>query len=189
VDLTFEEASHQYRIDGRIVPSVTTVLKSAGHYQFDGVPLSRLEKKRVLGKAVHAYIAGEVVDPWINGMDPYVNAWEEFRRLTCFEAEYAELVMACKDHRFAGTLDLVGKLSSRRILLDVKTTAVLDIRATALQTAAYEYLFLLTHEGISISERFALHLKADGKYKLVPLRGQFDFAHFLRLLHQYHRSP
>ena len=49
--LTFDEASHTYRIDGQVVPGVTSVLKPLTDYSM--VPPADLQAAADFGKAVH----------------------------------------------------------------------------------------------------------------------------------------
>ena len=87
---------------------------------------------------------------------------------------------------FAGTLDLVGKLLNRLVLLDVKTTVPLNMVATALQTAAYEHLFNTTCDWSSpIVGRYVLHLKSNGSYALIQLSDPRDFTRFLAYRRDY----
>ena len=139
--VSFQKATHQYAINGTPVPSVTTVLKAAGYYSgLDGIPPDILENARVRGNEVHAYISGDLPRHLLNQPAvPYADAWDSFVQLSQFEVIRQEELLGCMHYGFAGTLDVVGKLTNRVVLLDVKTTAVLNIEATSLQTAAYMY--------------------------------------------------
>jgi hypothetical protein len=151
-----------------------------------------LEFKRQIGKYVHGLIANdqELMDEYAHAKAdsaPYVSAWKRFIQTTHFDIHVSELVLGCPKLMFAGTLDLVGKLGNRLVLLDVKTTAMLNMLATALQTAAYEYLFNETCDWSGpIAGRYALHLKPNESYALVPFDDPKDFLRFLAHLRNHH---
>ena len=141
--LTFDEASHVYRLDGRAIPSVTTVIRDnrLGD-DFHAVAPDVLEHARQRGTAVHAALHywdegtldEATVDPVVA---PYVAAWRRFvdeRRvqIVAMERRHADQV-----YRFAGTLDRMAVVDGRRTLIDIKSGSV---GGAQFQTAAYAHL-------------------------------------------------
>jgi hypothetical protein len=51
--LEFDAATHTYRLDGELVPSVTTVLKSVGLVEYSHIPQDVLQAAAHRGTAVH----------------------------------------------------------------------------------------------------------------------------------------
>ncbi|WP_297479816.1 hypothetical protein [Ferrovum sp.] len=157
------------------MPSVTQILDQFSDYSM--VPPHILERKRQIGTAVHAAIdldlKGELDEETIHSAwGGYFDGWRKFQKESGFIVESSEQRIYSEKYRYAGTLDLVGTLSSGPALIDTKTTAVL-MPSVGPQTAAYA-------EGIGKPriKRYALQLTPDGKYSLEPCNGKNDWAVF-----------
>jgi hypothetical protein len=68
-------------------------------------------------------------------------------------------------------------------IVDLKTGAELD--TTGIQLAAYLFAWEKSGGNPGLA-RFALHLKPNGSYKLVPYRSREDLANFLAAVRVYH---
>jgi hypothetical protein len=163
--LTFDETTHTYRVDGRVVPSVTQILSRVGVKGIDGrwhsisgsenYELGHPETAR--GKEIHAAIAlrlrgiPEEHDPAI---DPWLAAWEGFMRkdpLSMWGGDYKRIVaemattgwnVETPKHSgvgYAGTPDFQVFTSPNVVTIDWKTTneSTAVMRHWWLQTAAY----------------------------------------------------
>lgn len=177
--LTFDEAAHEYRFKGVVVPSVTQILQQVT--DFSGIPASILERKRQLGVAVH--LACELYDE--NDLDEdslsddvrsYFNGWVKFRNEHKPIIEMSEQRVYNALHRYAGTLDRVLTIDGARGVYDIKTSATLG-DAVGLQLAAYDMAL-----GKDKLKRFAVQLKPDGTYKLQEYKKPDDYAVFTALL-------
>lgn len=187
--LTFDEAAHRYFWNGQPVPGVTSILARAS--DFSMVDPDVLERKQLIGKAVHAAIELDLA----NDLDestlhpdcrPYFDGWRKFQREREFVATHCERQVFHPLLKYAGTLDLYGSFNhkKRRVtsMVDTKCTAALP-PSVGPQTAAY--LEALAAEDKSIKHdgpRYCLHLKPDGTYDLVPLTDRADFAIFQSFL-------
>lgn len=141
--LSFDEPTHTYRWNGRIVPSVTQIL--APLEDFERVPWDVLEAARQFGshvhQAVHLHILGQLdwqaLDP---ALAPYVRAADKFLASVKADISDAEVRLYSEASRYAGTCDLVAiwkvRTRTRRTLLDWKATAAFPPSAGP-QTAAY----------------------------------------------------
>ena len=178
----YNDERHEYRIDGQIVPGVTTILRKAG------LSDDRFftEKARRRGKYIHAAIliylqndlAEECVPVEYKG---YVDAFKRFMSETdCTPyIELCEVPQFSKVFRWAGTPDIICKLNDRDVIIDVKTGV--EAATTGVQTAAYALLC-----PVPVVQRFGLYLKADGKYKLVEYKDRNDIKIFNAALSLYH---
>lgn len=180
--IEFEPEGHIYRLDGEQVLSVTQVTDEL--LDFSRIPREVLERARVLGgdvhKAISLDICGELDDDSLDSIVRMrVNAWRAFVAQTSFEAEVSELIVGSAKHRYAGTLDIVGLLTRKRVQIDVKSGEVPN--TVGLQTAAYEQAY---HEtvGDKCAARYALQLRADGSFRLQPCSDPSDFNVFLSQL-------
>jgi hypothetical protein len=185
--LAFDEERHEYRLDGRRLPSVTEILKPLyGDLRF--VREDILEYKRALGSAVHTaidlHIKGGLLYSSLEG--PVAEYFEQYL-LWELESGFKPIESEARVHSalgYAGTLDLFGQIGKKLVLADTKCTAALS-PAVALQTAAYRKAYAETR-GIDEREisRAALRLAA-GKYHYHPYKAitdASDFGAFLGLL-------
>lgn len=187
---TFEEASHTYRVDGQIVPSVTQILHrlSAEAYRF--VDKDLMEDAALLGTAAHKMIELDLrddLDPdtLSDGLQVYYTAWQNFRQLSGFRMVLSEQRVYSARYGYCGTLDLAGWLNGRFAIIDAKRTAQVP-RTAGPQTAAYSLALceqqpdLFEQPGSNPdADRFALHLRADGTWRLVPFTNKSDLRVFL----------
>lgn len=195
--LTFDEETHTYRLDGRVIPSVTQILKSAGVIDDSFYN----EEGRVRGTAVHLAtqyldegdLEWESLDPEII---PYVKAYQKFKEESGFIPELIEkkVFKRADSSRasvidYAGTLDRAGKFSpdfmpqsrqdffsSDYCLIDLKTGAAPQWAGA--QLAGYAITLLP-----QMVRRFVLLLKKNGKYKLQEFKNPDDYSVFYGACH------
>lgn len=190
--LSFDEASHTYRMYGEEVPSVTQILRPLSN--FDAVPADVLEAASNFGNATHKVCElhdlgtldmGTVDAPLI----PYLNAWKRF----CFDHkvdwEGIEERVYHQALRFAGTLDRRGSLrypandvgQRHKGIIDIKTSAEL-YPSCGPQLAAYD---AAVYEGFPYGARgirIAVQLKADGTYVAKQYKDKTDWPMFASLV-------
>lgn len=179
-DLTFDEARHEYRLLGAVVPGVTQILRPL--VNFAGIPQHVLEAKAELGRQVH--YACQLLDE--NDLDedsveeeiePYLNAYRAFLRDTGAGVVLNEQQVAEPLLQYAGTLDRVMLIGRVKWLIDLKTCISTPI-AVGPQTAAYWRALGDT----SVQRRGALRLRPDGTYRLDELTDPNDMACFMACL-------
>ena len=180
MNLTFDHDKHEYRLDGAIVPGVTTILRPLS--DFSGIPAQVLEAKRDLGtrvhEACHYFDEDDLDEDTIEAdVEPYLAAWIKFR------TESGARVLMCEQRvfdpllRFAGTMDRVVLLNGAHWLIDLKTSFSLP-HAVGPQTSAY----LRALADPTVTHRGALRLRADGTYRLDALTEPNDWAVFMACL-------
>lgn len=185
--LTFDRDKHEYRLNGRVVPSVTQILDS--FVDLSRIPADVLERKRQIGTAVHAAIdldcsndldEESIAPAWAG----YFAGWRKFKAESGFIVESSERQVADKSGAYAGTLDLIGELPKHRALIDTKCTTSL-YPTVGPQTAAYAKA-----AGETRIARYALLLTPDGRYNLEPLTNPNDFAVFnaALVIHYWRKS-
>ncbi|MBI5259784.1 MAG: hypothetical protein HY855_25010 [Burkholderiales bacterium] len=177
--IEFDEARHEYRVGGRLVPGVTSILRPL--VDFSGIPPAVLEAKADLGRRVH--FACELHDD--DDLDetsvepdvaPYLQAYRQWRADT-------GAVILLNEHKvyhpvlgYAGTLDRVANFGHHEWLIDLKTCFTTPMSAGP-QTAAYQAAL-----GVRTQRRAALRLRPDGTYRLDKLDGLNDWAVFMACL-------
>lgn len=183
--LSYDDALHEYRYDGNVVPSVTQVLSRLSAVQYRGADPDAMERAATLGKAVHRMIELDlrgVLDTTSlsEELAIYFVAWRDFMATSGFLPIRSEQRVYSQRYGYAGTLDLFGRLD-RLALIDAKRTIAVP-RTAGPQTAAYEAALresLPELTGAAPIDRYALHLRADGTWRLVPFRDRVDLRVFL----------
>lgn len=189
--LTFDVTKHEYRVDGRLLPSVTQVLDWAGISK--GCEFYT-EHSRQRGSASHEAIRlmnsedgidWETLDPRLT---PYIEAYGDF--CSIFQTIESEIPL---DHPigFAGTFDALGFINNKLALVDYKTGKWQ--RSYDIQLCAYEMLLESNKEQLYLTAKdFPLNLCTvellpTGKYNLVPCRVDRDEAReeFLNAFSRY----
>ena len=161
--LTFNEELHEYRLDGVVIPSVTTIISAVGLYEFDYVSSETLEVAAERGTIIHRciewYEQGQLdessIDPELVG---YFESYLKMKEAGLLPARPVEIEkrVCSKRFRYAGTLDQKYELDW---INDIKTG--MPGPEHGLQLSAY---WLAEHEDmLTKPERLtASYLHRDG---------------------------
>ena len=155
---SFYEEKHEYRIDGRVVPSVTQVMS-----EVLGPPWQATEWHLQRGRAVHACCAliaqGKEFenDPQIDGQ---CEACRTFLETTGEFIEEVEEELYSVQYQFAGTPDLTVREGKHLLILDYKATLT---KSVEIQLGGYGILKPEAKCGLGVQ------LNDDGTYKLTKL--------------------
>lgn len=164
--LEYDDASHRYYADGKLLMSVTQILDNAGMVS----QYCRDEEARFRGSRVHELCHEDdarrldmrKVPASLRG---YVTAWRSFRRDTGFLPIASEHRVDCPQFGYAGRFDRLGTRNGSKllVLLDIKTskTGVVP-EYTRLQLAAYAFAFNPT----AVYERMGVALMPQGQYRI-----------------------
>jgi hypothetical protein len=182
--LTFDAASHTYRADGVVRPSVTQVLQKL--HDFSMVPEAVLIAAQERGTAVHKlceFHDQSDLDPAsIGDYWPYLDAWINFCADHKAEWTHIEHMGYSERYGYAGQWDRYGRLKGVPAIVDIKT-AKEPHRVWGMQTAAYRQLAVEQHlPGCLVARRFTAQLRDDGTYKLLPWDDPDDWPAFLSLI-------
>lgn len=188
--LVYDDDAHTYTLDGRVIPSVTQILKQV--VDFSMVPPDILERKCAIGSALHMAIALDHADDLdYDSLDasvlPYFEAWRKFvaDMGTALVIHAAEVPMASKKWNYGCTPDLWGRIGHDLVCIELKSTAAIH-PAVGLQTAA-QVEALIENKAFGpqdmprVVRRFALQLKPDGKYTPKEFTAKGDFGVFIAL--------
>jgi len=187
MNLDFDEATHTYRRDGIVIPSVTQILSIANDFSY--VNKDVLERASKFGTAVHKttelYDANELnVTTLDDALVPYLDAWKQFLSDTKFRVLESEVRVYSK-HGYAGTFDRVGDLANKKTLIDIKTSTTVA-RSTGLQLAAYKQA-LTEDNDIKIDQLISVQLKPNS-YSIKIFDNPTDFLTFRNFLAVYQWS-
>ena len=182
--VTFEPARHEYRIDGRLVPSVTQVLEPLN--DFGAVPAEVLDRAAEFGTHVHQAIALMLRNDldWssLDGdLEPYVRQAEKFIVESRLQVLAAERVVANARLGYAGTLDLLAYWKRNHCVIDWKTGAL--PRTVGPQTAAYQAA--VGKLDPNPRKRYCVQLTRE-RYVVHALDDPADLSVFTSALNLYH---
>lgn len=168
-DLEFDERTHTYKLNGIVLPSVTTIMKPLSDNKYSTVREDVLENAANKGSAVHNAIENYLkfgIEDISEEHKAYFSAFLKFM------SEKQPIILATESKvyhkilRYSGTVDLVCIINGEVVLIDVKTTAVLMDMLTKVQLEAYAKA--LDSHSFKVDKKAILHLKKDGTYRLVP---------------------
>ncbi|HEX2882787.1 MAG TPA: hypothetical protein VHO25_24880 [Polyangiaceae bacterium] len=154
-------AEHVYSRAGRIVPSVTQILKETGLVDDQWFT----EHSRWRGSAVHAMChyddEGDLDEATLDDrLKGYLEAYRLFKTEMGFVATHNERRVYHETLGYAGTFDIKGTFIHGECLPDIKSGVVNKV--TRYQTVAYA----ATQERPRTLWRLGLGLKPSGKYSL-----------------------
>lgn len=196
--LTFNPENHEYRWNGKVVPSVTQIMARVGVRENEEAPFKPVsggffvkgDVASDFGKYLHtiaeALSLGKSVKydplmkPWVNGIKKFLSDYKD--KITVQETEtmyYSEM------YRYCGTWDLGGLYKYAPLVLDWKSCTTLS-KTVDMQTAAYEQL---RKEKFGIKKnhhRFVVQIKEDGYHVHKRYNDRVDFNKFISLVNTYH---
>ena len=183
-ELKFIEKEHKYLLNNRELPSVTQIISFITNTKYDTIPDSVLEQAQDKGTTIH--FAAEVynktgyigIDKEYEGfLNAYVK-WINDYKIDRHKIQ-SELKTYNKTLNYAGTIDIVY---DKKTIIDIKTTAELDLKSVAVQTSAYR-IAVNQEKGYDVKDCYVLRLKKDGSYEYVKLQDKFNI--FLSCLTLY----
>lgn len=174
MELEFNSELHEYRINGKRVPSVTEICAPLTAGDMGKLNPAVIQAAANRGTIIHELTElidyGTVVEdielyPDIGG---YILAYQRFLRDYNPKWTRIEYRLGSEELGFAGTLDRMGVIDDKPCILDIKTVAA-AARPTKVSWAAQTSGYRLLCNGSTL-ERYILLLKPDGKYSLYDIR-------------------
>ena len=166
VGVKFDSENHIYTVDGKVVPSVTQILDLLSYEEFGKIDKSTLDYASKRGTAIHE--ATESLDMGLEAeidaeTEPYVKAYMDFTRDYKPTWLGIEEMVYHPEFEFCGTIDRLGKIGNKFIVMDIKTVSSPD-RLTYTKVCMQTFMYSLCLE--DKYETYALFLKKDGTYRL-----------------------
>ena len=187
----FDEATHTYTLDGQKLPSVTEILApiTAGKYPPSGVVQQAAARGTRIHELCALYDMDALPEEFEGELVPYVQAWADFCRDYTPEWLYIEQPFyfdpGIPKQRYAGTVDRVGIVDGRLVVVDIKTAQNLDRPAKvalACQLHAYRSLAEPCFPDVLLDgEDFGVQLMKDGNYRIhmaCDISEKYGFAAF-----------
>lgn len=174
-NFTFNEETHEGRCNGRIIKSVTTILREEGFIDTTWFT----EYGRMKGDYTHKAILYDnqndldesTIDEAIRGR---LTAFRKFKSETSFKIIETEVRHFQPVHCFTGKPDVLGYLFGKVAVIDYKPWTLQWW--TRYQLAGYEWFYDFP------VKRYALRLGDDGRYQLKPYEDRKDKYSFLAIV-------
>lgn len=170
MNLQFFDKGHVYMLEGERLPCVSDLCRFLHREIYMDAPVWQMEAAADRGTKVHA--ATEILDKTgraeIDGEYlPYLQAYASFRKEHEVVWELIEYPDYHPSHRYAGTIDRYGLVDGFRTLLDLKTTYT--VHKPLCGASLNLYRIILEAREREVERLMILHLKKDGRYRLVPI--------------------
>ena len=165
--LLFFDEGHKYTLDGEELPSVSQLTRFISREIYGDVGQFNLDRAADRGTAVHK--ATELLDKYgtveiDEDISPYLKAYIAFRKEHKCEWQKIEYATHHPENLYAGTLDRVGTVDGKLVVLDIKTSSTIQKPLYTAQLNLYRKMLPDPIEQLVI-----LQLKKDGTYKLIDI--------------------
>lgn len=190
MNITCDE-NHIYRVDGSIYPGVTEILEDAWLIDNRWYTEGGAIRGTYIHRICHYIDEGDLDESTVDeAFKPRVEAYKRFKEDTGFNVSYNEMPVFHPLYKYCGTLDKIGELNGKKILLDIKTGPYQ--KWVSLQLHAYvEALKFNSAFGTWLTDHqihvYTLHLKSNGKYDLKKVEiNPVEQQAFLSCVRLYH---
>lgn len=170
--LEFNQDKHEYSCLGTKLPSVTEICGPLTYSKYR-VDNAVVEQAAFRGSMIHDLTAlwdrGDLEEDTVAAdVAQYLCAWIKFCHDFQPKWEYIEVSLATTN--FAGTIDRIGVIDGRRVVVDIKTSSAMDrANKIALCAQLMGYTFLCWDNDIDISYAgsIGVQLRKDGTYAVI----------------------
>lgn len=166
-DIQFDEEKHEYTVDGRILPSVTTLLKGVGVIKgLDFMTEEGAKNGKRRHKLTELYDLGTLDYGSIALEDmPYLEGWIKAKEELKIEVDPSgiEVKLYHPVLGYAGTSDRICPVNRQMTVTDLKTGA--PAKWHVLQLILYGLAYSILFEQ-PLPELMGIYLKSNGKYKM-----------------------
>jgi len=167
-ELKFDEKRHLYSLNGQMLPSVTTVMRPLNEALYRGIDEEIMKVAADRGTAIHnavenyaLYGIKDIEASHLGYFNAFIRWWED-----CLPGVITtESRLYHKYLRYAGTADLPCIIEGKRVLVDYKTSALVNKMLTGVQLEAYAKAY--ESHGYKFDEKAIVHLKRDGSYQMI----------------------
>ena len=170
--LKFDESTHTYTFNGKVLASVTQILDAVlFHNKYDDVDEKTLKLASEKGKLIHKEIE-EYCKHGTTGFTQELNGFIDLVNTNELEVEANEFMV--HNYEYAGTIDLIFQFNGKRCLGDIKTTYKLDKEYVSWQLSLYKYLLDRYNDIVCLAdELYAIWLRDDKvKFEKVEMKSK-----------------
>ena len=179
-EIVFNNEGHIYTVDGKIIPSVTTIIKDCGLIDTTWFTEGATTRGTYVHQATELLDRDDLDEASLDPvLIPYVDAYRRFKQETGFVIDDIEKRVHNATYGYAGTLDRTGTF------IGDKTKSIIDIKTGqpakwhGVQLAAYALCYQEPHN------RYGVYLSNTGSYRLERYKNRQDTQVFLACLTVY----
>lgn len=176
-ELSFDEESHIYMVNGNVVPSVTQLMKPLSEAKYANIPQSTLDNAAKRGTEIHSAIEffvkygfEEIESEYQGYFDAFKAWWRTLDNPSVLASEYqsyfaqGDEMSEIYGSTFAGTMDLVGFIGGAVTIVDFKSTSTISDMLCGVQLEAYAQI--LKSYGIVPERKLIVQLRPDARYSV-----------------------
>ena len=160
--VSFDAEAHRYFLNGNELSGITGILhKHIFPDQYKDIPQFVLDRAAERGTMVHESI--ELLDAGFEPAEstPEIENYKRIKADNGLKTIANEYIVTDGEH-FASGIDLVFTNGGKNIILvDIKTTSVLNKEYVSWQLSIYAYFFELQNPDLKVSKLYALWLRGD----------------------------
>lgn len=145
--IKFDAESHTYTNDGVVLPSVTQIVTAVLGKSFENVPKRVLKEKADYGQRIHSWIEEYALTGKRKRQSELMKISTDQVREMLFNERIIiqKTEQIVNTDRYCGTYDMYGTHRGKTCLIDIKSTAELDVEYLAMQLGMYK---LAMHEDV-----------------------------------------
>ena len=182
-NIEFNEETHTYKVDGKILPSVTGITSILSNLEYKEIDLEILKRAAEKGSAVHKAIEDYLL--WGEyeldiQYEPYMEQFKKALEKEKFETKKTEFKLT--NGEICGTLDNMSKLNGETIIIDYKTTATIHLKLLEAQFGGYK--ILCDSNSIKIDKWYGLFLTKKG-YKFKEVKPNVEIFNKCKEIYDY----
>lgn len=180
----FIKDTHQYTVNGIVVPSVSTVLRETIFAdKYKDVPDFVLKKAAAFGTAIHDAIEHDDSLFLDEQQQEVFDRWKRLQQEENIEPVEQEQIVHYQTE-YAGTFDMIANIKGEKCLVDIKTTYNLDTEYLSWQMSMYALAY--GHEG----KLYAVWLPKRKEAQLVEItpKPHYEIHELMEAYHALHKS-
>lgn len=181
--IEFDEETHTYFVDGKQVPSVTTITGILSNIEYKDVDQEILKRAAAKGSAVHKAIEDYLL--WGEyeldiQYEPFMEQFKKALDKEKFVTTKTEFKLT--NGEICGTLDNMSMLGDDLIIIDYKTTATIHKKLLEAQFGGYK--ILCDANDIKVNKWYGLFLNKKG-YKFKEIKPNVEIFNKCKELYDY----
>lgn len=136
----YEDTTHTYTKDGRVLPSVTQMLSAVfpNMFDFSAVDEQTLAGAQEYGTMIHKRIEDSMNNCLVDACPELTNFWNIWKE-QAFDDARNEVLLYNDD--FAGRADIIAQRNGNIYIIDIKTTSQKNRTKVQYQLSLYQYLY------------------------------------------------
>lgn len=181
--IEFDELTHIYKVDGKILPSVTTITGILSSIEYKEIDKEILERAAYKGSRVHKAIEDFIL--WGDyeleiEYEPFMEQFKKALKKEKFETIKTEFKLT--DGEVCGTIDNMSELGGDVIIIDYKTTSTIHKKLLEAQFGGYKRL--CDSKGLKIDKWYGLFLTKKG-YKFIEVKPNVEIFNKCKEIYDY----